>query len=246
VYGPTLVFGEGLVAEVVERVGDEFVLVRFLESASADLAERINRSAVMPIPPYIRGGRADRQDEVDYQTFFAATAGSIAAPTASLHFTPELMQEIRGRGVTVDFVTLHVGTASFRALYEPGVDVVTTPEAETFRISTACRAALQQARSRQRRVFALGTTVCRALESLASREVQSGDAEVFAPTSLFIRPGHTFAWMDGLVTNFHQPGSSHLLLVEAFLGRPLLEDVYAFALANDFRFLSYGDGMIAV
>jgi S-adenosylmethionine:tRNA ribosyltransferase-isomerase len=244
--GRRMRFGDGLTAEVIERVENEFALVRFPDAAAAELTAQIDRCAVMPIPPYIRGGKADTQDEADYQTIFAATPGSIAAPTASLHFTPALVSEIRGRGVTVDFVTLHVGTASFRALYESGSDVVTSPETERFRILPGCRANLQRSRSEGGRIFALGTTVCRALETLGSDPITGGEQDVLAETELFIRPGHTFRWVDALITNFHQPGSSHLLLVEAFLGRRLLEEVYAFALENEFRFLSYGDGMVVI
>lgn len=237
--GKILRFSPELIAQVKERIGSDTVSLRF-SSSTSDISDALQRAALMPIPPYIRSGIADEEDELDYQTCFAKIDGAIAAPTASLHFTPELMQKITAVGISTEFLTLHVGRASFSTLWEPDQQELTQPGPERYRIDSALVERLQRARGSGGRVVAVGTTVVRALESMIRAQTQSEWIE----TELFITPGFKFELVDALITNFHQPGTTHLLLVEAFMGKELLEKSYNHALQNKMRFLSYGDGML--
>jgi S-adenosylmethionine:tRNA ribosyltransferase-isomerase len=229
-------FSETLWAEVVP--GDESVdrvTVDFHTSPGVHISMAIAEHGCMPIPPYIRGGRGDELDEVDYQTIFAENPGSVAAPTASLHFNEELMRRLTDEvRCDVTRITLHVGTASFLPVLDNGT--LRPPGSERFHVSEQATRQMLETKEDGGRVIAVGTTVVRALES--SARATHADA-----TELFITPGYHFQRVDSLITNFHQPGTTHLLLVESLLGRELLEKVYLHALANEYRFLSYGDGM---
>ncbi len=244
--GRKIVFDEGLSAVVLERVAEYEVKVRF--ESEGDTAALVEKVGIMPIPPYIRSGISDNQDRIDYQTCFAKYDGSIAAPTAGLHFTRELLDKIEAFGVTVDFVTLHVGTASFLPietedgrLREPGEEHYVFSKKIIDEI-VACRAA-------GGRVVAIGTTTIRALESMAAilkdHTAEELDGKPLS-TSIFITPGYKFNFVDVMGTNFHQPRTTHLLLVGAFMGKELLAKSYEHALANNYRFLSYGDGMLVL
>jgi S-adenosylmethionine:tRNA ribosyltransferase-isomerase len=241
--GTVLEFGSDLRATILERVGETEVAVRFSFATpqSGSVADALTRFGGMPIPPYIRGGRGDEQDKLDYQSHFAKEDGSIAAPTASLHFTPELMQTIAARGVQFAHVTLHVGAASIFTLERQG----NTPGREQLRFNRSVLDRIQQAKDRGGRCIAVGTTVVRALESMAVQLEADPSLSDGAPltTELFIKPGSALRVVDAVITNFHQPGTSHLLLVERLVSRPVLEAVYAHAMNNGYRFLSYGDGM---
>ncbi len=240
--GDTLILAEDLEGEVLGRTADERALrIRF--AVTEDLLQRLHSVGMMPIPPYIRGGRADEFDQQHYQTVFASEDGSLAAPTASLHFTDEILTQVRQRGVEIGFVTHHVGTASVRPIdlhaletHQMGI--------ERYCISQEVRQAIREAKRSSRRVVAVGTTVVRALES----EYLAGQGEFpvedagFQETSLFIYPGHEFGVVDALMTNFHQPSSTHLQLVAAFIGETVLEQIYRHAVEEtSYRFLSYGD-----
>lgn len=227
------------------------VLVQFSlrdgQAGTEMLQSALRAAGTMPIPPYIRGGNGDEEDLTDYQTIFARQEGSIAAPTASLHFTPNLVNSLLRAGIEMTQVTLHVGAASIRALdASPGG----VPGAERMQVPAAVLERIDATRRAGGRVVAVGTTVMRALETAwrAREAVKAPGAPaptVFeGETDLFIRPGFEFCAVDGLITNFHQPGTSHLLLVEAFVGRELLESIYTHALSGDYRFLSYGDGSL--
>jgi S-adenosylmethionine:tRNA ribosyltransferase-isomerase len=230
-------FGDTLWAEVIpDDSSTDRVTVEFHTSEATHISMAIATHGCMPIPPYIRGGKGDELDEVDYQTIFARNPGSVAAPTASLHFNEELM----GRLTTdvrcdVSRITLHVGTASFLPVLDNGK--LRPPGSERFHVTDEATREMLETRNGGGRVIAVGTTVVRALESSA----REGDSEA---TELFITPGYRFQRVDSVITNFHQPGTTHLLLVEALLGRELLAKAYEHALANDYRFLSYGDGML--
>jgi S-adenosylmethionine:tRNA ribosyltransferase-isomerase len=206
-----------------------------------DVAETIERLGHMPLPPYIK--RDDRDsDRERYQTVFARTKGSIAAPTAGLHFTTELFDRLAARGVERVDITLHVGYGTFKPVR---VDVVEehVVDPETFTVGEAAAAALNRARAAGRRVIAVGTTTTRALESLpldASGQIVPATGE----TQLFVRPGHEFRIVQGLITNFHLPQSSLLMLVAAFAGRERVLAAYAHAVAAGYRFYSYGDAML--
>lgn len=204
----------------------------------------------MPIPPYIRRGESEEEDRLLYQTVFAREAGSVAAPTAGLHFTKELLGRLNDCGIEAAFVTLHVGPASFLPVGQDdsrhrGV------EAERYKVGIAATAAVERAKQSGRRVVAVGTTVTRALESFwLAREGGSPIAEgpngetAYYSTDLFIEPGYEFRVVDCLITNFHQPRSTHLYLVSAFAGEDLTARAYRHALESDYRFLSYGDAML--
>ncbi len=235
--GSKIIFQSGLYADVVERISQERIVIRF-GAVQGDVSSLCKDVGIMPIPPYIRRGLADEADRQDYQSFFAKHDGSVAAPTASLHFTPELLSKIDAIGCQRVTITLHVGTASFVPLWHEHDQQLRTPEAESFQVAPEILQRIAETRKKGGRVIAVGTTVVRALESAAAK--QSNQA------SLFITPGHRFSFVDAVMTNFHQPRTTHLLLVESLLGRTLLERAYKYALSHQFRFLSYGDGMLIV
>ena len=217
--------------------------IRLWTDEGVDVAEAIDRIGHVPLPPYIK--RPDRpSDRVRYQTVYARECGSIAAPTAGLHFTDATLAGLAARGLERTEVTLHVGYGTFKPIRAPRVDDhVVDPEA--FVVTDAAANALTRARRERRRVIAVGTTTVRVLESLPIADdgrVQGASGE----TTLFIRPGHDFRIVDGLVTNFHLPQSSLLVLVAAFAGRERVLDAYRAAVQRGYRFYSYGDAMLIV
>ena len=203
------------------------------------LEQALERYGHMPLPPYL-----DRDDEpLDrrrYQTVYARPAGSVAAPTAGLHFTEALLDRIAERGVELARITLHVGVGTFRPVEEE--DPLDHPmHAEVYEVPRAAADAVNEARARGRRIWAVGTTVVRTLESVAdeSGEVRAGRGS----TDLFIAPGYEFRAVDALVTNFHLPRSTLLMLVSAFGGRERILAAYEEAIREGYRFYSYGDAM---
>jgi S-adenosylmethionine:tRNA ribosyltransferase-isomerase len=216
--------------------------LRLWTDDGSDVASAIDRVGHIPLPPYIK--REDRASDRDrYQTVYARERGSVAAPTAGLHFTPGLLDELAARGVERAEVTLHVGYGTFKPVRAERVEDHIV-DAETFTVSAEAAAAITRARQ-QRRVIAVGTTTVRTLESL----VVSG-AGVVEPatgeTRLFIHPGHEFHIVNGMITNFHLPRSSLLMLVAAFAGRERLLAAYREAVARGYRFYSYGDAMLVI
>jgi S-adenosylmethionine:tRNA ribosyltransferase-isomerase len=200
-----------------------------------DPAELLERHGQMPLPPYVRKGRACKEDRERYQTVYARQAGAVAAPTAGLHFTPELFERLEQCGIDRAFVTLHVGLGTFQP-------IKSTVEAhkmhrEWGRLPGETMAAIQECKRRGCRVVAVGTTSVRVLES-ASGDEWSGETE------LFIRPPYTFHCVDALVTNFHLPHSTLRLLVAAFAGVGQSRAAYAIAVQKGYRFYSYGDAML--
>ena len=197
---------------------------------------------VPPLPPYItRHAKPEPEDWERYQTVYARTPGSVAAPTAGLHFTDALLDRLRAAGVEVHALTLHVGPATFRPVTSHSVEGHAIA-AEPAVVPAETAAAVNRAHAEGRRVVAVGTTVTRALESAVA-----GDGRVAAlagTASLTIRPGHRFRAVDALLTNFHLPRSSLLLLVAAFAGRDLALRAYRHAVAAEYRFYSYGDAML--
>jgi S-adenosylmethionine:tRNA ribosyltransferase-isomerase len=227
-------------AATEDRVRLKFKGESFGVEVQSAITALIYKHGTMPIPPYIRGGRGDDMDLHDYQSILAKHEGSIAAPTASLHFTAELLEDIRKvTGEAIEKVTLHVGTASFQPIYVNGV--LRRPAEERFCVSPDTLKRLTEQKAKGGRVIAVGTTVVRALESAVRSDKVSKD---LAQTGLFIEPGFEFKIVDGLITNFHQPRTTHLLLVEALIGGALIDASYRSALSNNYRFLSYGDGML--
>jgi S-adenosylmethionine:tRNA ribosyltransferase-isomerase len=207
--------------------------------------EVLSSVGYMPIPPYIRGGNSDSQDNVDYQSVFARNPGSIAAPTASLHFSTTLCEKLRNKGLVFEFLTLHVGVASFLSLEYGDDNQVLPPAEEELDCDSSVWLRLLEYKKPGHRIIGVGTTVVRALESLyAFAPSLKDENNLRQKTGLFIQPGYKFRMIDSLITNFHQPDTTHLLLVEAFVGRAALENIYKHAISNKYRFLSYGDGML--
>jgi S-adenosylmethionine:tRNA ribosyltransferase-isomerase len=235
--GATILFGDGddrVAATVVGRRDDFFEL-----AFSHDVAATLERLGHVPLPPYITHGDG-AQDAERYQTVYASRAGAVAAPTAGLHFTAELMSELHRRGAHCVFVTLHVGAGTFQPV-RTGRIAEHRMHAERYRIPPATAEAVNAARNEGRPVTAVGTTSLRALESAAAGgRVAAGDGE----TRLFITPGYAFRVVDRLLTNFHLPKSTLLMLVSAFAGVERIRRAYEHAIARRYRFFSYGDAML--
>lgn len=209
-----------------------------------DVPELLEEAGEMPLPPYIQrptgGTPGDRER---YQTVYAAQPGAVAAPTAGLHFTPELLEALVAKGVARAHVTLHVGAGTFLPVQVEDLDQHRM-HSERFEVGAACAAAVRACRARGGRVIAVGTTSVRALESSLD-----GNGQVVAgggATELFLRPGDALHAVDGLLTNFHLPGSTLLMLVSALTGRERMLELYAEAIARDYRFYSYGDAMLVL
>jgi S-adenosylmethionine:tRNA ribosyltransferase-isomerase len=248
--------------------------VRF--EADGDFDEIIDRIGRTPLPPYIKRDEEDRLDAERYQTVFARERGAVAAPTAGLHFTPELLDELRGKGVEIAEITLHVGYGTFQPVRVERVEDHRV-EPETYSISHTAADSINRALTDKRRVIAVGTTTTRALESASRMGVPSDEmspsvlvknyrdvesledkslvdrnalqiSRTACPTTtdLFIYPGFEFRVLRGLVTNFHLPRSSLLMLVSAFCGRELILKAYRHAVKREYRFYSYGDAMLIV
>jgi S-adenosylmethionine:tRNA ribosyltransferase-isomerase len=237
--------GQGgiLYGEILARRFQGRRTVRLWADDPRGVAAVVDRIGHVPLPPYIK--RDDRPgDRERYQTVYASERGSIAAPTAGLHFTPGQLESLRTAGVEQTTVTLHVGYGTFKPVrVERVVDHEVDPE--SYAVSADAAAALTRARREGRRIVAVGTTTVRVLESLEvspTGEVRAGAGD----TRLFIHPGHHFRLVDALVTNFHLPKSSLLMLVAAFAGRERILDAYRDAVAERYRFYSYGDAMLIV
>ena len=237
--GNELVFGGGVTALAEKKHGDGSWTLFFAGEEPVELL--LERAGTMPLPPYIAGKRAtDAQDREDYQTMFAKEDGAVAAPTASLHFTPELIAAIDEAGIGRETLTLHVGAGTFLPVKAEDTDDHRM-HAEWGRIEAGVAARLNAAREAGGRVIAVGTTALRLLESAA----RSGRIEAFAgDTDIFITPGYEFQAVDGLMTNFHLPKSTLMMLVSALMGRERMMAVYAHAIASEYRFYSYGDSSL--
>jgi S-adenosylmethionine:tRNA ribosyltransferase-isomerase len=228
-------------AEVIEKGEDGEVLLRF-DYAGPLLDEAIVRIGHMPLPPYIASKRAeDQQDERDYQTLFADELGAVAAPTAGLHFTPQLVSAIEARGIKICKVTLHVGAGTFLPVrVEDTQDHRMHAEYGVIREDVA--RCLNEARERGGRRVAIGTTSLRILESATD---EHGVVHAFAgDTSIFITPSYRFKAVDVLLTNFHLPRSTLFMLVSAFSGLKRMKAAYAYAIDQHYRFYSYGDACL--
>ena len=234
--GAKLSFGNGeLTAEIVGELEDGNRLVRFdYEGIFLEVLEQLGK---MPLPPYIK---AELQDRERYQTVYSKVVGSAAAPTAGLHFTPELLEKIAEKGVGVGYVTLHVGLGTFRPVKE---DEITDHEmhSEYCVIPQETADLINRTKANGGRVVCVGTTSCRTLESWANED---GTMEAKGGwTNIYIYPGYKFKVMDGLVTNFHLPESTLIMLVSAFAGRENVLEAYREAVREQYRFFSFGDAM---
>lgn len=229
-------------AEIAEWLPSGRRIVRF--EAAGDFDQLVDRIGHTPLPPYIKRDQEDRLDAERYQTVFARERGSVAAPTAGLHFTLELLERLRQSGVQIVEITLHVGYGTFQPVRVERVEEHHI-EPESYTISREAADSINRALEEGRRVIAVGTTTTRALESAA----RAGQAKGISPincgvTDLFIYPGFEFKVIGGLITNFHLPRSSLLMLVSAFAGRELILRAYRHAIEQQYRFYSYGDATL--
>lgn len=260
--GARVEFARGkLMAEVVEWMDGGRRVVRFelrgrdpqrQSEAAQDLDEIIDRIGRTPLPPYIKRDEEDRLDAERYQTVFARNRGAVAAPTAGMHFTDELIDCLRSRGVEIAEITLHVGYGTFKPVKVERVEEHRV-EPEAYVIGADAAERINQALSAGRRIVAVGTTTTRALESSAREgRVEAKGRETIRVeetqepklTNLFIYPGFEFRVVNGLITNFHLPRSSLLMLVSAFADRELILEAYHHAIDSGYRFYSYGDAML--
>jgi len=238
--GDQLIFGGGVCA-IAEARHEDGSLTLFFEGEEP-VEVLLDRAGTMPLPPYIASKRGiDRQDFEDYQTMFAREEGAVAAPTASLHFTPRLVEAIDAAGIGRATLTLHVGAGTFMPVKADDTDDHRM-HAEFGRIPQETADRLNAARAAGGRIIAVGTTVLRLLESAVD---ESGIIQPFAgDTAIFITPGYKLKAVDGLMTNFHLPKSTLMMLVSALMGRERMLAAYAHAIASGYRFYSYGDSSL--
>ena len=238
--GDVAEFGGGVTAVAEERLADgSFVLFFEGEEPVEVLLERAGR---MPLPPYIAGKRdTDEQDRLDYQTMFAAEDGAVAAPTAALHFTPELIAALDAAGIGRETLTLHVGAGTFLPVKADDT-ADHAMHSEWGRVDRDVADRLNAARKAGGRLIAVGTTSLRLLESATGDDGMIG--EFSGDTDIFITPGYQFRAVDGLMTNFHLPKSTLVMLVSALMGRERMLSAYRYAIENEYRFYSYGDSSL--
>lgn len=238
--GDRIDFGADVYAIATDRHEDGSFALRFEGDEPVELL--LERAGTMPLPPYIAGKRpTDARDQQDYQTMFAREAGAVAAPTAALHFTPELIAALAERGVESATLTLHVGAGTFLPVKAEDTDQHKM-HAEWGRIDAATADRLNAVRARGGRLIAVGTTSLRTIESAADED---GIIQPFeGDTAIFITPGYRFRGIDGLMTNFHLPRSTLFMLVSALMGRERMQAAYAHAIAGGYRFYSYGDASL--
>lgn len=238
--GAVVQFGDGILRATVEGRGERGHIKVRLES-DGDISAAIDELGRVPLPYYIRR-EPDERDRERYQTVYACHRGAVAAPTAGLHFTREILDTLSERGIASASVTLHVGIGTFRPLTEEDAQGERLHR-EFCRINESVVSAVRSARERGGRVIAVGTTTARALETASP----SGDLIAFEGwTDLFIKPPYRFRTVDALITNFHLPRSSLLMLVSAFAGRERLLEAYRIAVEERYRFYSYGDAMLVL
>lgn len=237
--GHKVLIGEGLLtAEVIEVLPDGNRKVRFsYDGVFEELLDRLGR---MPLPPYIR---EQLEDQERYQTVYAKESGSAAAPTAGLHFTPQLLAQLKERGIETAEILLHVGLGTFRPVKAEEIEEHVM-HSEYFRVLPEVAEQINRAKAEGRRVIAVGTTVTRTLESIGDSESRVKPAEGW--TNIFIYPSYQFKIVDALITNFHFPKSTLVMLVSAFAGRDFLLHAYETAVREHYRFYSFGDSMLIV
>ncbi len=235
--GNVLTFGNGLLeAQVLEVIDDGNRLVKFhYEGTFFEVLDQIGQ---MPLPHYIK---KELEDKERYQTVYAKERGSAAAPTAGLHFTPELLEEVKAKGVEIAYVTLHVGLGTFRPVKADNI-LDHKMHTEHYALTAENAEKINRTKANGGRVIAVGTTSCRTLESIGITDGKIQAAEGF--TDIFIYPGYTFKVLDGLLTNFHLPESTLIMLVSAFAGYDNTMAAYRHAVEEKYRFFSFGDAML--
>jgi S-adenosylmethionine:tRNA ribosyltransferase-isomerase len=240
--GDRIEFGAGVAAVAQERMPDGSFILGFEGDEPVELL--LERAGRMPLPPYIAGKRpTDERDRRDYQTMFAEKDGAVAAPTASLHFTPRLIDAIAKAAIATETLTLHVGAGTFLPVKAEDTDDHVM-HAEWGRIEAETAARLNAVRKGGGRLIAVGTTVLRLLESAADNDGRIRPFE--GDTAIFITPGYRFRAVEGLMTNFHLPKSTLFMLVSALMGVETMQAAYAHAIARGYRFYSYGDSSLLI
>ena len=234
--GSRFTFGDGLLrCEVVDVLPDGNRLIQFqYEGVFFNLLDQIGQ---MPLPPYIKEKLQDRER---YQTVYSREVGSAAAPTAGLHFTPELLERVKAKGVKLGFVTLHVGLGTFRPVSAEDIQDHKM-HAEHYHMPQETADLINETKEKGGRVIAVGTTSCRTIESVAQKEGRFTESEGW--TDIFLYPGYQFKGLDGLITNFHLPESTLIMLVSALAGREHVLHAYEVAVREKYRFFSFGDAM---
>lgn len=256
--GQVIQIGDGFQALVQEKYPEGDMLLSFPNQTADSFLAKLKQYGKMPLPPYMRRGGTD-QDEQDYQTVFAKYDGAVAAPTAGLHFTPDLREKLTAKGVVIAEVTLHVGAGTFLPVKVEDTDDHIMHR-EWFELSAETVAILDHAKQQNHRIIAVGTTSLRVLESAhpqnrhilsdcqltdpARQAGASGLVPLQAETELFITPGYQFGVVDLLLTNFHLPKSTLFMLVSAFAGLSTMQQAYQYAISRQYRFFSYGDACL--
>ena len=237
--GTKFVFGDGIMTGTVRDVTEEGNRIIDFECEES-IYTALDKIGQMPLPPYITEKLNDKER---YQTVYSNEIGSAAAPTAGLHFTKELLQKIKDKGINIGYVTLHVGLGTFRPVK---VDNITEHKmhSEHYEIPETTAELIKQTKANGKRVIAVGTTSCRTLESVAQKHGKIVPCNGF--TDIFIYPGFEFKVLDGLITNFHLPESTLIMLVSAFTGYEHTMNAYRTAVENEYRFFSFGDSMMIV
>ncbi|MBU1121728.1 MAG: tRNA preQ1(34) S-adenosylmethionine ribosyltransferase-isomerase QueA [Candidatus Omnitrophota bacterium] len=241
--GDNIVFGgEGkLKATVLDHTPAGGRILKFVPE---DFDDSLDSLGQVPLPPYIK---KDIDDSSKYQTVFAKNEGAIAAPTAGLHFTESLLKKIQDKGVKIIYITLHCGLATFKPVKTSDIRDHKI-ESEWIEVDSAVAEIINKAKSQSRRIIAVGTTAIRSLESAASLDSCKNVYinPFFGETNLYITPGYKFNIIDGVITNFHTPYSTNLILISSFCGRPLVATAYKYAIDKNFRFYSFGDATLII
>lgn len=233
--GSKIVFNDDLSCEVIEKLEEGIIHVNF--AYQGIFIEIIEKLGLMPLPPYIH---EELKDQSRYQTVYAKYLGSAAAPTAGLHFTKELLKEIESMGVEILYVTLHVGLGTFRPVQETDI-TKHKMHYESFSMTKEVADKLNEAKKKQRKIYAVGTTSTRTLEAIMTKYQRF--VECNESTNIFIYPGYEFKAIDGLITNFHLPKSTLLMLVSALASKDKILNAYHHAIEERYRFFSFGDAM---
>lgn len=223
----------------IKEIRDDWVVVIGFDEDAGELLIKMERYGSMPLPPYILKSRGvNEKDKTDYQTIYAKNEGSVAAPTAGLHFTDELLERLKSKGVIIAYVTLHVGAGTFLPIKTDNIEEHKM-HTELAQVSRETSVVVNNAKRAGKKIICVGTTSLRTLEAMSDErgELQEGAKS----TDIFIKPGYKFKMADRLITNFHLPKSTLLVLVSAFSGMENIKNLYQFALKNELRFYSYGD-----
>ena len=233
--GTVIDFNKVMKAEVVDKFDEGICHVQF--TYEGIFLERLEELGEMPLPPYIHEKLHDKDR---YQTVYAKTIGSAAAPTAGLHFTPEILDSLKNQGIQIEYITLHVGLGTFRPI---SVDTIENHHmhSETYEMDAQTAAHLNEAKAQGKRIISVGTTTTRTLEAMFNKYHKF--VETHEDTNIFIYPGYKFKVIDALITNFHLPKSTLIMLVSALAGRDLIMKAYHEAIENKYRFFSFGDAM---